>query len=864
MKNFKQLIKELPSSKVVVAFGSFQPPTSVHEHLVKAVKTVAGTTADYTIYASANEDKKYNPLSVDRKVYFLNRMFPGTNFQETAEQTIVGLAKKLNEKYKVLTVVVGEDKVADVTKQLTKANGKEYTFESIKVISTGITDPDSDLTPGVSGLRMCESAKAGKFSEFKKGLPHTLTEHDSRRLMNEVRKGLGQEPIKEVVQFERTSVREQYIAGDIFNVGDKVQDENGTYEIMDRGANYITVVNESGVLSKKWIDKVTPVETIAEDIPGGYAPEEITFKGYTTKNLHHAPDAAMAFKQTIDKYNAHIIKDGVAVLNALKATDTYMQIGDLHLEQMKMPIESEVREWVSAHLKARESLERIGEFLHHMDYWDSHGHELQTLMTNYATEGQGDMAESVSLGKDMNKEPEYKDPETKKIMLRYKDFVKKATMMEPPVELGAESAAKPVDTKQPTEDKGVKQEVQDAGIPKKDPDHRATGFSMTKPFDINDNLRRQKVRYALGEGVDKSHPIVKEYDALKKNDIQTLRGIIKQQHRIVDTSEFRTKEHAISHILNNKHGHKRVASAFGLAQEDVYTSDTKQKDYMAKDAEGNWVWRKRKIHPKRVTFDASKMGGEPAQKDDKVDEAYKKKTPYQKLNDRMKTLTGKSLDDRSKEMDKIKQDTLDRIAQYKKEGILNKEEVEPIDEISQKLAGNYYGAATKKHLEKVGLKPNMYDRIEKDMGKNRKQGVDRALERVTGARKTNEATEKQSYGTWILKQKATPTLKKKKESKEKVEESVLNPNDPHGDYKAKSKAIQDIQMDPNTHKDPELKKAVMQRKADLEKEYSKFKESLDEKKQPKSLKTLKKEIKDKEGLTTVNKNPPFDAFSSTC
>jgi hypothetical protein len=73
-----------------------------------------------------------------------------------------------------------------------------------------------------------------------------------------------------------------------------------------------------------------------------------------------------------------------------------------------------------------------------------------------------------------------------------------------------------------------------------------------------------------------------------------------------------------------------------------------------------------------------------------------------------------------------------------KSGRSYSEEVDQIDEISSKLAGDYYGAATKKHLDKVGIKPNMYDRIAKDMGKKRKAGVDRALDRITGARKTNE------------------------------------------------------------------------------------------------------------------------------
>ncbi len=51
-----------------------------------------------------------------------------------------------------------------------------------------------------------------------------------------------------------------------------------------------------------------------------------------------------------------------------------------------------------------------------------------------------------------------------------------------------------------------------------------------------------------------------------------------------------------------------------------------------------------------------------------------------------------------------------------------------------------------------------------------------------------------------------------------VTETALNPSDPVGDYKAKKKALLDLQMDPVIGNDPELTKAVQQRKADLEKE----------------------------------------------
>ena len=45
-------------------------------------------------------------------------------------------------------------------------------------------------------------------------------------------------------------------------------------------------------------------------------------------------------------------------------------------------------------------------------------------------------------------------------------------------------------------------------------------------------------------------------------------------------------------------------------------------------------------------------------------------------------------------------------------------------------AGNYLSAATKEHLDKTGIRPNMYERIEKDMGPQRKAGVDRAMSRI--------------------------------------------------------------------------------------------------------------------------------------
>ena len=85
----------------------------------------------------------------------------------------------------------------------------------------------------------------------------------------------------------------------------------------------------------------------------------------------------------------------------------------------------------------------------------------------------------------------------------------------------------------------------------------------------------KKYKAMFGEAVDNEHPIVKEYHALKKHDIKTLRSVIQRQSRVVDTSGFKNKDHAISHILRSKHGNKKVAQAFGL-NEEVNESDNTQ------------------------------------------------------------------------------------------------------------------------------------------------------------------------------------------------------------------------------------------------------------------------------------------------
>jgi phosphopantetheine adenylyltransferase len=256
MKNYRQLLKELPSRKVILAFGRFQPPTVGHEFMVNAVKKIASTQqADHIIFASTNQDKKNNLLPIKRKLYYLNRMFPKTNFASGDDSSLADILRKLNKKYKSIVVLASDDKLAQYQKIV-----NDLKIADVTVITTGERDPDSDSASGMNPIKMREAAKKGLFEVFKNGLPLSLTELDGKRLMNEVRQDMGLHSIKEHVTLERDELREKYFAGDIFNIDDIVESNNIKYKIVKRGSNHLLVQDEAGNLVGKWPKDLTIIE----------------------------------------------------------------------------------------------------------------------------------------------------------------------------------------------------------------------------------------------------------------------------------------------------------------------------------------------------------------------------------------------------------------------------------------------------------------------------------------------------------------------------------------------------------------------------------------------------------------------------
>ena len=82
---------------------------------------------------------------------------------------------------------------------------------------------------------------------------NSVRDIDARLLMNEIRQAMGLDAIKEEVKFSIDKLREKYFKGEIFHIGDIVESNGNEYEIMDRGSNYVTVVDNNGKLYRKWI-----------------------------------------------------------------------------------------------------------------------------------------------------------------------------------------------------------------------------------------------------------------------------------------------------------------------------------------------------------------------------------------------------------------------------------------------------------------------------------------------------------------------------------------------------------------------------------------------------------------------------------
>ena len=176
---------------IVFSFGRFNPPTVGHEKLANTVKMAAERLgATPRIYLSHTQDKKKNPLPYDLKLKYAQAAF-GPMVTASDANTIIKVLAELNTEFTDIVFIAGSDRVVEFEKLFNDYNGKgDYEFRTIRVISAGERDPDSDGVEGMSASKMRELANAGDLEGFISGLPDKL-KPAAATMMKAVRLGMG-------------------------------------------------------------------------------------------------------------------------------------------------------------------------------------------------------------------------------------------------------------------------------------------------------------------------------------------------------------------------------------------------------------------------------------------------------------------------------------------------------------------------------------------------------------------------------------------------------------------------------------------------------------------------------------------------
>ena len=224
MKTYQRFMTERKGDTAVFTFGRFNPPTVGHEKLIIAVQSVARQKGgDFFIYPSQSQDPKKNPLDRNTKIKYMKKMFTkfAKNIISSNAKTALDVAVELynKKKYTNLVMVVGSDRVQDFKKLLQTYNGEEkkhgfYDFDSIDVVSAGERDPDAEGVEGMSASKMRAAAVDGDFKSFRMGTPPSLSDADTKKMFNDIRKGMKLDVVKEgkkwkEIDFETESVTEQ-------------------------------------------------------------------------------------------------------------------------------------------------------------------------------------------------------------------------------------------------------------------------------------------------------------------------------------------------------------------------------------------------------------------------------------------------------------------------------------------------------------------------------------------------------------------------------------------------------------------------------------------------------------------------------
>ena len=259
--------KKTPENKkdggsLTFGFGRFNPPTVGHGKLMDTISKTAGEGGQYRIYPSRSQDSKKNPLDPKEKVDYMRKMFPKHSnaiVDDENTRTIFDVLKAAYGKgYSTINVVVGSDRVKEFENLANKYNGQLYNFDKINIVSAGERDASAKGVEGMSASKLRKAAMDGDYKTFRSGISKALDDKSAKKLFNTVQNSMKKtksEAWEFAPKLAFEGLRENYIAKNIFRLGDMVENLNHGLvgKIIRAGANYVIAVTEDNIMFKSWL-----------------------------------------------------------------------------------------------------------------------------------------------------------------------------------------------------------------------------------------------------------------------------------------------------------------------------------------------------------------------------------------------------------------------------------------------------------------------------------------------------------------------------------------------------------------------------------------------------------------------------------
>ena len=247
----------------------------------------------------------------------MKKMFPDFDeniVNDDEMRSIFNVLQTADGEYKNVTIIVGSDRQAEFENLATKYNGELYNFDDIRVVSAGVRDADAEGVEGMSASKMRKAVADDDFDAFKRGIPAGVKDADAQALYDAVRTGMKikkkavtAEMWEIAPKFDAKGLREQYVNGFIYKLGDIVENLNTGLigEIVRRGTNHLICVTQENVMFKSWIRDVMEYTEVKMDrrmrVPG--KPNTLDGTGGYLKNAMTATGTT-TIKNFINKYKA--------------------------------------------------------------------------------------------------------------------------------------------------------------------------------------------------------------------------------------------------------------------------------------------------------------------------------------------------------------------------------------------------------------------------------------------------------------------------------------------------------------------------------------------------------------------------------